>query len=43
MNSDNKEMFTVEAVMTAYIDENGNVTYVESSWDDLFKKEDDNA
>jgi hypothetical protein len=43
MNKDNKEMFTVEAVMTAYIDKNGDVIFVESSWDDLFKKEDDNA
>ena len=40
---EDKEMFTVEAVMTAYIDENGNVKFVKSSWDDLFKKEEDNA
>ena len=37
------ELFNATMVLTAYIDENGNVTMVKSSWDDLFKKEEDNA
>lgn len=41
-NSDNA-LFTATMVLTAFIDNEGNVKYVESSWDDLFKKEDDNA
>lgn len=44
LQSDNeKEMFTATKVLTAYVDEYGNVTYVESSWDDLFKKEEKDA
>ena len=37
------ELFSATMVLTAYVDENGNVKYVKSSWDDLFKKEEDNA
>lgn len=39
----NTELFSATMVLTAYVDENGNVKYVKSSWDDLFKKEEDNA
>lgn len=35
----NSELFSATMVLTAYVDENGNVKYVKSSWDDLFKKE----
>lgn len=43
MNHNNKQLFTATMILTAYVDENGNVKMVESSWDDLFKKEEDNA
>lgn len=42
MENDNA-LFSATMVLTAYVDENGNVKYVKSSWDDLFKKEEDNA
>ena len=35
------ELFSATMVLTAYVDENGNVKYVKSSWDDLFKKEEE--
>lgn len=38
-----KQLFSATMVLTAYIDEEGNVKYVKSSWDDLFKKEEENA
>lgn len=41
-NSDTA-LFSATMVLTAYVDEQGNVKYVKSSWDDLFKKEEDNA
>lgn len=34
-------LFSATMVLTAYVDEQGNVKYVKSSWDDLFKKEED--
>lgn len=37
----NSELFSATMVLTAYVDENGNVKYVKSSWDDLFKKEEE--
>lgn len=38
------ELFSATMVLTAYVDENGNVKYVKSNWDSLFnKKEEDNA
>jgi hypothetical protein len=37
----NTELFSATMVLTAYVDENGNVKYVKSSWDDLFKKEEE--
>lgn len=39
------QLFTATMVLTAYVDEEGNVKYVKSSWDDLFnkKEEDENA
>lgn len=37
------ELFSATMVLTAYIDENGNVKYVKSSWDSLFEKEEENA
>lgn len=40
---DNKALFSATMVLRAYVDENGNVKYVKSSWDDLFEKEEDNA
>lgn len=43
MTMDKDELFTAVSVFTAYTDEDGNVTCVKSSWDDLFKKEDNNA
>lgn len=38
-----KTLFSATMVLTAYVDEDGNVKYIKSSWDDLFKKEEDNA
>lgn len=40
---ENRELFSATMVLTAYVDENGNVKYVKSSWDDLFKKEEEDA
>ena len=40
---DDNALFSATMVLQAYIDENGNVKYVKSSWDDLFKKEEDDA
>lgn len=37
----NSALFSATMVLTAYIDEDGNVKYVKSSWDDLFKKEEE--
>jgi hypothetical protein len=39
--NNNAELFSATMVLTAYVDENGNVKYVKSSWDDLFKKEEE--
>jgi hypothetical protein len=39
--NNNTELFSATMVLTAYVDENGNVKYVKSSWDDLFKKEEE--
>ena len=41
-NENNSELFSATMVLTAYVDEKGNVKYVKSSWDDLFKKEEEN-
>ena len=38
----NSALFSATMVLTAYIDEDGNIKYVKSSWDDLFKKEEKN-
>lgn len=35
MENDNA-LFSATMVLTAYVDENGNVKYVKSSWDDMF-------
>lgn len=35
-------LFNATMVLTAYVDEDGNVKYIKSSWDDLFKKEENN-
>ena len=32
-------LFSASMVLTAYIDDEGNVKYVKSSWDSLFEKE----
>lgn len=32
-------LFSASMVLTAYIDDEGNVKYVKSSWDELFNKE----
>ena len=40
---DKSALFSATMVLKAYIDEEGNVKYVRSSWDDLFEKEEDNA
>lgn len=37
-----QELFSATMVLTAYIDDEGNVKYVKSDWDSLFKKEEDN-
>jgi hypothetical protein len=37
-NNDNA-LFSATMVLTAYVDENGNVKYVKSDWDSLFEKE----
>jgi hypothetical protein len=39
MENENNALFSASMVLTAYVDENGNVKYVKSSWDDLFEKE----
>ena len=45
MENENNALFSASMVLTAYVDEKGNVKYVKSSWDDLFekKKEEENA
>jgi hypothetical protein len=37
MENDNA-LFSATMVLTAYVDENGNVKYVKSDWDSLFEK-----
>ncbi len=39
MEENNNALFSASMVLTAYVDENGNVKYVKSSWDSLFEKE----
>ena len=39
MDNENSALFSASMVLTAYVDENGNVKYVKSSWDELFEKE----
>lgn len=43
MENNNNALFSASMVLTAYIDEEGNVKYVKSSWDSLFEKEEENA
>lgn len=35
----NSELFSATMVLTAYVDEKGNVKYVKSSWDSLFNED----
>lgn len=35
------ELFSATMVLTAYVDENGNVKYVKSNWDSLFNKKEE--
>lgn len=37
-DNNNQVLFNATMVLTAYVDEDGNVKYVKSSWDDLFKE-----
>ena len=37
-NNDNA-LFSATMILTAYVDEYGNVKYVKSDWDSLFEKE----
>jgi hypothetical protein len=39
MEDNNNALFSATMVLTAYVDENGNVKYVKSDWDSLFEKE----
>jgi hypothetical protein len=39
MEDNDNALFSASMVLTAYVDENGNVKYVKSSWDSLFEKE----
>lgn len=35
----NNALFSATMVLTAYIDDEGNVSYVKSNWDSLFEKD----
>ena len=41
MEDNNNALFSASMVLTAYVDENGNIKYVKSSWDSLFEKEEE--
>lgn len=41
MEDNDNALFSASMVLTAYVDEYGNVKYVKSSWDSLFEKEED--
>ena len=41
MENENNALFSATMVLTAYVDDEGNVKYVKSDWDSLFKKEED--
>ena len=46
MENENNALFSATMVLTAYVDDQGNVKYVKSDWDSLFeedKKEDKDA
>lgn len=45
MENENNALFSATMVLTAYVDDEGNVKYVKSDWDSLFnedKKEKEN-
>ena len=39
----NNQLFSATMVLRAYIDEKGNVKYMDSSWDSVLEKEEENA
>jgi len=39
MEDNNNALFSATMILTAYVDEYGNVKYVKSDWDSLFEKE----
>jgi hypothetical protein len=39
----NSQLFSGTMVLRAYIDEYGNVKYIDSSWDSILEKEEENA
>jgi hypothetical protein len=46
MENENNALFSATMILTAYVDDQGNVKYVKSDWDSLFeedKKEDKDA
>jgi hypothetical protein len=43
MENNNSALFGATMVLRAYIDEEGNVKYIDSSWDSILEKEKENA
>ena len=43
MENNNSVLFGATMVLRAYIDEEGNVKYIDSSWDSILEKEEENA
>ena len=39
MENENNALFSATMVLTAYVDEKGNVKYVKSDWDSLFNED----
>ena len=43
MKEAESNLFSATMVLRAYIDEYGNVKYIDSSWDSILEKEEENA
>lgn len=41
MENEDNALFSATMILTAYVDEYGNVKYVKSDWDSLFEKKED--
>jgi hypothetical protein len=43
MKETENNLFSATMVLRAYIDQEGNVKYIDSSWDSILEKEEENA